>query len=238
MKHDDLYIPRVRQLMDKCRRFGFRSLTHDEAIELFLCLSSNKSDAGALFDYYKSGESLAIFDSSETTLKKHGAFEQEAFLLAHFHEIVNYIMKRSSIMSYTPTPNAQREELANEQRLVLERIIVSSFIGMEKERALLLLFDKDARLIYNGFVTMSSNMSVVINIEQVCALACQKQAYYALLAHNHPSGSCEPSEHDLMATVDLYRALLNVGVHLADHYIVTQNECRSIREHFDFTLFS
>lgn len=49
-----------------------------------------------------------------------------------------------------------------------------------------------------------------------------------ILAHNHPSGACEPSREDIALTHQLHGMLRNIDVSLLDHIIVTANQCYSI----------
>ena len=51
-----------------------------------------------------------------------------------------------------------------------------------------------------------------------------------ILAHNHPSGSSEPSLSDIRATKALMRLLEQVDVKLIDHLVVARNCVTSMRE--------
>lgn len=50
------------------------------------------------------------------------------------------------------------------------------------------------------------------------------------MAHNHPSGSPEPSAADLNLTQHLKKALALVDVRILDHIIVTATETISLAE--------
>ncbi len=53
-----------------------------------------------------------------------------------------------------------------------------------------------------------------------------------ILVHNHPSGTVEPSDEDLLLTEKVAKLADLMGLKLLDHLIVTQNNYFSIREHF------
>ena len=55
-------------------------------------------------------------------------------------------------------------------------------------------------------------------------------AHSIVLAHNHPSGSPEPSSDDLETTKQLIAAGKIMGVQVIDHLIVTDTAIYSIRE--------
>lgn len=51
-----------------------------------------------------------------------------------------------------------------------------------------------------------------------------------IVAHNHPTGSLQPSEEDLNVTETLIKAGELMGVRLLDHVIVSSNGTSSLRE--------
>jgi DNA repair protein RadC len=61
------------------------------------------------------------------------------------------------------------------------------------------------------------------------ALACN--AASVMLAHNHPSGTPDPSESDLLLTRALGLALALVDVRLLDHFVVAGHRVHSFAEH-------
>ncbi len=61
------------------------------------------------------------------------------------------------------------------------------------------------------------------------ALACH--AAHVILAHNHPSGSLEPSIPDRQITKTIHEALLLLDIKLLDHLIITQSSYFSFAEH-------
>jgi DNA repair protein RadC len=52
-----------------------------------------------------------------------------------------------------------------------------------------------------------------------------------IIAHNHPSGSPEPSEADLMLTRSLMQALALIDVRILDHFVVAGPHVHSFAEH-------
>ncbi len=50
------------------------------------------------------------------------------------------------------------------------------------------------------------------------------------VAHNHPSGDEQPSQHDLRFTKKLVEASKCMGIDFLDHFIVTDNTYLSFRE--------
>jgi DNA repair protein RadC len=65
---------------------------------------------------------------------------------------------------------------------------------------------------------------------EVVLRALHHHAAAVVLAHNHPSGTAEPSRADEMLTQTLKSALALVDVRVLDHFIVTAGACRSMAE--------
>lgn len=49
-----------------------------------------------------------------------------------------------------------------------------------------------------------------------------------IIAHNHPSGSLEPTSADLEVTAQLFRGGQLLGIELLDHLVVTEDTYLSI----------
>jgi len=65
---------------------------------------------------------------------------------------------------------------------------------------------------------------------EVVLRALHHHAAAVVLAHNHPSGTTEPSRADEMLTRTLKSALALVDVRVLDHFVVTASSCRSMAE--------
>ena len=64
---------------------------------------------------------------------------------------------------------------------------------------------------------------------EVARRALELSATAIILAHNHPSGSAEPSELDIRSTRGLQALAVPMGVELVDHLIVGAREVFSMR---------
>ena len=57
----------------------------------------------------------------------------------------------------------------------------------------------------------------------------KQKATSIILAHNHPGGVAEPSEHDESITTEIQKALALVEISLQDHIILANNEYYSFK---------
>lgn len=76
----------------------------------------------------------------------------------------------------------------------------------------------------------SLNTSVA-HPREIYRTAIMNNAARIILYHNHPSGDTEPSEADLSFTRRLADSGDMLGIELLDHFVVTNDEYLSFREH-------
>lgn len=69
-----------------------------------------------------------------------------------------------------------------------------------------------------------------VHAREVVRRALDVNAGAAVLAHNHPSGVCEPSESDRLITLELKAALRLIGVRVIDHLVVGAGATVSMAE--------
>lgn len=106
--------------------------------------------------------------------------------------------------------------------------LISKFIGRQNEVVILMLLDSKTRILYCDIVEEGAVNSANVYIKKIVRLSVQYDASYAILSHNHPSGSCLPSKQDLSTTRWVYEALDTVEVRLIDHIIISGNDYLSI----------
>lgn len=92
--------------------------------------------------------------------------------------------------------------------------------GLPHEVFAVLLLDAQNQLIdcvelFRGTLTQTS-----VYPREIVKLALQRNAGAVIFAHNHPSGSVEPSQADEALTRALKQALALVDVRVLDHFIV------------------
>jgi DNA repair protein RadC len=68
-----------------------------------------------------------------------------------------------------------------------------------------------------------------IPLQKIIYEAIKQNAFYVVLAHNHPSGICAPSEADKALTAYIAEGLKIAGLSLFDHIVVTSHQHFSFR---------
>jgi len=103
--------------------------------------------------------------------------------------------------------------------------------GKKQEYLVALTLDGGQRLIAQRTVTIGTLDAVMAHPREVFADAITDRAASVVVAHNHASGSVEPSHNDISLTQQLAAAGQLLGVELRDHIIINKNDYFSFRQH-------
>lgn len=90
----------------------------------------------------------------------------------------------------------------------------------------------DARNRMVGFEEMFRGTidSATVHSREVVRACIRHNAASIIFAHNHPSGTAEPSENDRSVTIELRHALTLIGVRVLDHFVVGHGSVVSMAE--------
>lgn len=91
-----------------------------------------------------------------------------------------------------------------------------------------LTLDGANRLIAKRIITIGTLTASLVHPREVFAEAITDRAASIIVAHNHPSGSLEPSVADKEVTDRLHEAGELLGITVLDHLILTQNSYAKI----------
>ena len=81
-----------------------------------------------------------------------------------------------------------------------------------------------------SIVSIGTANSAVVTPREVYQRAIVAGAIAIVIAHNHPSGSTQPSDNDHKVTKRLFESGLILGIKLLDHLIVTDNHYYSFSD--------
>ena len=94
------------------------------------------------------------------------------------------------------------------------------YFGASAESVLLALFDKDGRFITTSKISEGTVSGSDIIPRKAMEAVTKAKAAFAVMAHNHPGGTCEVSRQDVHATAVVAKVLSDIGVKLLDHVVV------------------
>ena len=108
-------------------------------------------------------------------------------------------------------------------------LVRPSLVDQPKEHVVALLLDQRRRLIRMARIAVGSLSASLVHPREVFKEAVAASAAAVLLAHNHPSGDPEPSEHDVALTRRLAQAGALMGIEVVDHLIIARRGVTSLR---------
>ena len=193
-----------------------------QVLEVLLYYAAPRGDtnptAHALLSRF--GTLDSVFSAPESELKKvNGVGDAAAQLIRLVPQVARRcLMSRSAQIEILDTTSKCGQYL------------LPYFHGESEEVVYLLCLDAkckalDCVLIHRGGVNVAS-----IAARKVVKAALDANATSVVLAHNHPSGLALPSPEDRQTTLVLKAALEAVGIVLADHIIVADDDFVSLRD--------
>lgn len=99
-----------------------------------------------------------------------------------------------------------------------------------QERFAVLLLDIKNRPIATKVITIGTATETLAHPREIFREAIRQGAARLIVAHNHPSGSLEPSPEDLQLTRQLLQAAQFLCIPLLDHLILAQGQHVSLRQ--------
>ena len=107
---------------------------------------------------------------------------------------------------------------------------VSDIRRLKKEHLVGLYLDAQNGLIHRETISVGSLNTTRTHPREILCPAIEHTALGFILAHNHPSGSPEPSDEDIAFSRAVHRAGETVGIEIYDHLIVATGGYVSLRE--------
>lgn len=100
----------------------------------------------------------------------------------------------------------------------------------KQEKVILVFLNQNMQVIHQKILFRGTIDSTVVNVREIFIQACRYKARYILMIHNHPSGSAEPSEKDILETKKIKEASVIMDIPLLDHIIIARWGYVSFRE--------
>lgn len=101
---------------------------------------------------------------------------------------------------------------------------------LQKEQMRALYLGSRYQIIHEEIVSVGSLTANIVHPREVFQPAIVHGAVAVIVAHNHPSGSLEPTEADLDVTLQLVEGGKLLGIELLDHLIVAGDSYLSMME--------
>jgi DNA repair protein RadC len=119
-----------------------------------------------------------------------------------------------------PTINSIKEVIAQLQELRTAK----------KEHFVVLYLNARNQLVHKETISVGTLSENLVHPREVFKPAIDCLAASIIIAHNHPSGNCEPSREDIAITLRLQEAGKILGIDIIDHVVVVDKSCSSFKE--------
>jgi DNA repair protein RadC len=109
--------------------------------------------------------------------------------------------------------------------------LCAKMCDLKQEHFVVLHLDSKNKIIKEETVFVGGLNSALIHPREIFKSAIKESSNSIILAHNHPSGDCEPSEEDKDITEKMNKTGEIVGIKVLDHVIVGKNRYWSFDDH-------
>ena len=136
----------------------------------------------------------------------------------------------STLLSLVPALSRYYLVSRNEHRDILTttdecgEYLMDYFVGQKDEVVYLLCLDSKCKVLCCKEVARGNVNSAGISIRRIVEIALSVNAVSVVLSHNHPGGLAVPSNEDILTTRRVAVALDAVGIVLADHIVVADDD--------------
>lgn len=205
----------MKKAMEKMNVYGPKSLSDLEVLEAVV---GNSGGARSLWDMCENGISDLNGMSAIDFMKVEGVGAVTAMKIYASIEL-----GRRMLADY---PQEDKEAMSSPHDVV--RFLRASFQGMEQEKFISVGLDARQKVMTVRTVGIGTLSSVDVHPRELFRDMIRNGVHSCILAHNHPSGSCEPSPSDIELTDRMCQVGRLVGIPVLDHIIFTDNDSVSL----------
>ena len=101
-------------------------------------------------------------------------------------------------------------------------------LGHSTKETLVIFYLDSGRKLLGVWEQCGTVNNAAVAPREIAERALLLHAAGVVLAHNHPSGNCKPSQSDVDFTRTIYNALDLLNIQLLDHIIVTRDQYKSL----------
>jgi DNA replication and repair protein RadC len=102
--------------------------------------------------------------------------------------------------------------------------LVSNLVDKKQEYFVCISLNGAGEVVGNRIITVGLVDHSLVHPREVFADAITDRAASVILVHNHPSGTLEPSNQDLVMTKQLVEAGSILGIKVLDHLIISKKD--------------
>jgi len=216
------YIGHRKRLKQKYEQNGINGWLDYEILEFILFYAIPRKDtkliAKRLLSKFKTIRGILDADRKEIESVK-GISKNSTLFLKLLKDIFVFYMEQ----------NIHERDLLSSPKLVYD-YLKARLKGLADEEFKMMFLDSRNQLISMESLKNGTVNRVIVFPRKIVERALYNHAVGVIIAHNHPSGSIEPSVEDQNITETIREALNTVDIKLLDHIIIGGNEYFSFKE--------
>lgn len=216
------YIGHRQRIKTKYEKSGLNEWLDYEVLELVLLYAiprkDTKSIARKLLSRFKSIN--GVLDADNKDLQSINGISKHTALFLNLLKDISVLYMEKRMFG---------RDLLSSPQVVYDYLKVS-LKGLMDEGFKMLFMDSRNQLIAMETLKNGTVNQTIVFPRKIVERALYHHAVGVLIAHNHPSGSLEPSQEDQDVTKDIREALKTVDITLLDHIIIGGNEFFSFKE--------
>lgn len=211
-----------QRLKDQFLTHGMDPIHDVNVLELVLFYAIPRQDTNPIAHRLLNafGSLAAVFDATPEELMERGGLSKNAATLI---KLIPAAARRQQL-----SRSSCHQLLDSTQKC--GDYLVPFFFGATQEEVYLLGLDAKCKVLGCVKLSTGSVNSAGLSIRKVVEYALNMKASSVVLAHNHTSGIAVPSQEDIRTTRSIAHALDLVGVYLADHVVVADEDYVSMAE--------
>ena len=212
------------RLRERFLRSGFAGFVEHEVIELLLTLAIPRRDvklpAKGLLERF--GSLRGVLDAPLSELQSVDGIGRVSAIALH-------IIRESATLYLQETSEGAQVLRETERLSDFWRMRIGA---LRNEVFAVAYLDSAYRLLRNGVEMLQEGTidRAAVYPRRVVEAALRRQAAALVLAHNHPNGVVNPTEHDKVVTRAIVLAADTISLRVVDHLIVATDETFSFRK--------
>lgn len=195
---------------EKLQQFGLNSLSNNELIAIILRHGNRRESVFQLSNRILSENGFYTFKATKTLQdcqKRYALGPTQAAQLMASIELGRRLFK---------SPEKKLQKLSDLEEYLgdMKNLKKEVFRGLYVSSSLEILADE--------VISIGSLDKNIVHPREIFAPALENRAYGLFIAHNHPSGSSEPSDEDIQMTLQIKKAADIMQIKLLDHIIIAR----------------
>ena len=107
--------------------------------------------------------------------------------------------------------------------------LLKKISNLKQEHVIAIYLNSRFELIEKKTIRIGGTDNSQLLPRDVIGYALENNSSYVIIAHNHPSGDCTPSQEDILLTKRLQEAMDIMGITMLEHLVIAKNGWKSIQ---------